>query len=99
VVGGIGDAAFWPVQGCAEGAAHEDLAAEELIEGGPSLPARGLGEIVAPELVAQDGVRHETCVEGDRMLGLRDPVLADEEQNARRCQGEPDRGVEREAKD
>ncbi len=72
---------------------------KSLVEGGTSLPAHGLHEVVGPELVAQNGIRHETGVEGDRVLGLRDPVLADEEQDARRCQREPDRGVEREAKD
>ena len=84
---------FGPYRSCTESSAHEDIAPEELVEGGTSLPAHGSGKIVGPELVAQDGVGHETRVEGHRMLGLRDPVLADEEQDARSCQGEPDRGV------
>ena len=80
-------------------AAYEDIAPEELVEGGTSLPAHGSGKIVGPGSSPRTESAAKRCVEGHRMLGLRDPVLADEEQDARSCQGEPDRGVDREAKD
>jgi hypothetical protein len=58
-----------------------------------------LGEVDRPELVLQHGIRNEPCVERDGILGLRDPMLPDEEQDARRSQSEADRGVEGETKD
>jgi len=58
-----------------------------------------LAEVGRPKLVLQHGIRDEPRVEGDRVLGLCDPVLPDEEQDARRRQGKANRGVEGEAKD
>jgi hypothetical protein len=58
-----------------------------------------LDEVDRPELVLQHGIRDEPCVEGDCILGLRDPMLPDKEQDARRRHSEADRGVEGEAKD
>ena len=86
-----------PVERDAESATDQDLASEDSIELGAPCARDGPCEVGGQQAVRENRLCDEVRMEGCRLFGLADRVLADEEQDPGGRDRKPDGGVDREA--